>query len=399
MTRTHTLALATISLLSLSASLVPMGSALAQQGSPSGSSTPPAMQLDPTGAQGAAKVDDSGTMKRADKDMARVLAKLQELGAKPLGTQSVEETRKGPTPADAVKALLKEEGKDPDALIAQMKVSKQDITYSGPSGDMPARVYKPEGAQGSLPVVVYYHGGGWVIADLDTYEASAMALAKKANAIVVSVEYRHAPEHKFPAAHEDSIAAYSWVLKNAQSFGGDPTRVAVAGESAGGNLAANVAIAAREGRFQQPAHMLLVYPVAGTNMNTPSYKENANAIPLSRQAMEWFAKTTVQSDQDLKDPRLNLVEANLKDLPDATVITAEIDPLMSEGKMLADKLKAAGSKVTYQTFDGAAHEFFGMAPVVADAEKAQDLAARELKEAFSVKATGSTGKASEQKKP
>jgi acetyl esterase/lipase len=393
MTSTRHVALATLSLCALAAALAPM--ALAQsQPSPAA----PAMQMDNTAMQGASKMDDSGTMKRADKDMASVLAKLQELGAKPLGTQSVEDTRKGPTPADAVKALLKDQGKDPDALMAQMKVEKQDITYSGPTGEQPARVYKPEGARGPLPVVVFYHGGGWVIADLDTYEASAMALAKKANAAVVSVEYRHAPEHKFPAAHEDAIAAYSWVLKNAQSFGGDPTRIAVAGESAGGNLAANVAIAAREGKFQQPAHMLLIYPVAGTDMTTASYKENQNAIPLSKQAMEWFAKNTVQTEQDLKDPRLNLVEANLKDLPDATVITAEIDPLMSEGKTLADKLKAAGSKVTYQSFDGAAHEFFGMAPVVADAEKAQDLAARELKEAFSVKATGSTGKASDQKK-
>jgi acetyl esterase len=390
-------ALATISLGALAVSQALAPSALAQ-GASSSSPAAPAMQMDNTAMQDAAKMDDSGTMKRADKEMGRVLAKLQELGAKPLGTQSVEETRKGPTPADAVKALLKEAGKDPDALMAQMKVSKQDITYSGPTGDQPARVYKPEGAQGALPIVVFYHGGGWVIADLDTYEASAMALAKKANAIVVSVEYRHAPEHKFPAAHEDAVAAYSWVLKNAQSFGGDPTRVAVAGESAGGNLAANVAIAAREGKFQQPAHMLLIYPVAGTDMTTASYKKNESAIPLSKQAMEWFAKNTVQSEQDLKDTRLNLVEANLKDLPDATVITAEIDPLMTEGKTLADKLKAAGSKVTYQNFEGAAHEFFGMAPVVADAEKAQDLAARELKEAFSVKTTGSTNKASDQKK-
>jgi acetyl esterase len=390
-------ALATISLGALAVSQALAPSALAQ-GASSSSPAVPSTQMDNTAMQGAARMDDSGTMKRADKEMGRVLAKLQELGAKPLGTQSVEETRKGPTPADAVKALLKEGGKDPDALMAQMKVSKQDITYSGPTGEQPARVYKPEGAQGTLPVVVFYHGGGWVIADLDTYEASAMALAKKANAVVVSVEYRHAPEHKFPAAHEDAIAAYSWVLKNAPSFGGDPTRVAVAGESAGGNLAANVAIAAREGKFQQPAHMLLIYPVAGTDMTTASYKKNENAIPLSKQAMEWFAKNTVQSEQDLKDTRLNLVEANLKNLPDATVITAEIDPLMTEGKTLADKLKAAGSKVTYQNFEGAAHEFFGMAPVVADAEKAQDLAARELKEAFSVKTTGSTNKASDQKK-
>jgi acetyl esterase len=388
--KTRGAALAAVSLLTLAGVQVLSLTAQAQQSQPQSSPAAPAMQMDSSALQGAAKMDDSGTMKRADKDMGRVIAKLQELGAKPLGTQSVEETRKGPTPADAVKALLKDEGKDPDALMAQMKVGKQDATYSGPAGDMPARVYKPEGAQGALPIVVFYHGGGWVIADINTYEASAMALAKKANTIVVSVEYRHAPEHKFPAAHEDAIAAYSWVLKNAQSFGGDPTRVAVAGESAGGNLAANVAIAAREGKFQQPAHMLLIYPVAGTEMTTTSYKENANAIPLSKQAMEWFAKNTVQSEADLNDPRLNLVQANLKDLPDATVITAEIDPLMSEGKTLAEKLKAAGSKVTYQNFEGVTHEFFGMAPAVADAGKAQDLAARELKEAFSVKATGST---------
>src|SRR3954451_9918065 len=111
-----------------------------------------------------------------------------------------------------------------------------------------------------MPVIVYYHGGVWVIADINTYEASAMALAKKARAIVVSVEYRHAPENKFPAAHEDAFAAYQWALKNAQQWGGDPTRVAVAGESAGGNLAANVAIMARDQNVQKPVHMLLVYP-------------------------------------------------------------------------------------------------------------------------------------------
>jgi acetyl esterase/lipase len=293
-----------------------------------------------------------------------------------------------------VAALLKDQGKDPAALMAQMRVKKQDITYSGPTGDLPARVYTPEGAgQNPLPVIVFYHGGGWVIADLDTYEASAMALAKKANAIVVSAEYRHAPENKFPAAHEDAVAAYSWVLKNAQSFGGDPTRVAVAGESAGGNLAFHVAAAARDGRFQQPAHMLLIYPVAGTDMTTASYKENANAKPLSKAGMEWFAKHTVRSEADLQDPRLNIVgKADLKNLPDATVIAAEIDPLTTEGKQLADKLKAAGSAVTYQAFDGVTHEFFGMDAVVADADKAQDLAARELKQAFSVKATGSTSR-------
>lgn len=352
--------------------------------------------------QSQAAAQDSGTMQRADKeDMRPVLMKLQELGAKPIGTQSVEETRKGPTPADAVKALLKDQGKDPDALMAQMNVKKQDMSYPTGGGAQPVRIYTPEGQapQGGWPVVVYYHGGGWVIADINTYESSAMALAKQANAIVASVEYRHAPENKFPAAHEDAFAAYKWVLDNAQQFGGNRAKVAVAGESAGGNLATNVAIMARDQNVQKPAHMLLVYPVAGVDMNTPSYQKNTNAIPLSKQAMEWFVRNTIQSDQDLQNPMLDLVgKADLKNLPDATVITAEIDPLMSEGRTLADKLKAAGSQVTYQNHEGVTHEFFGMAAVLDDAKRAQEFAAKNLKQAFSnISATGSTGQAAQPK--
>ena len=351
---------------------------------------PPALAQTP--AQPAAQ-DDSGTMKRSDKPMRQVLDKLMELGAKPLGTQSVEETRKGPTPADAVKALLKDEGKDPDALAAAMKVDKKDLTYPTAGGSQTIRIYTPAGGEPSKPVIVYYHGGGWVIADIATYKSSAMALAKKTGAIVASVEYRHAPENKFPAAHDDAVAAYRWVLENAGQFGGEPDNVAVAGELAGGNLAINVAIQARDQKLAAPRHMLLVYPVAGTDMTTPSYEKNANAVPLSRAAMKWFAENTVSSGSDLQDPRLNVVGgADLKDLPDATVITAEIDPLMSEGKALADALKKAGSKVRYQNYDGATHEFFGMNAVVPDAEKAQALAATELKQAFDQRATGSVRK-------
>ena len=342
-------------------------------------------------AQPAMKSDDSGTMQRADKDMKRVLEKLLQLGAKPIGSQSVEDTRKGPTPADAVKAVLKDDGKDPAALMAQMKVKKQDMSYPTGGGSQPIRIYTPEDAgAGPLPVIVYYHGGGWVIANIDTYESSAMALAKKAKAILASVEYRHAPENKFPAAHEDAFAAYQWVLKNAGQFGGNPARVALAGESAGGNLATNVAIMARDQNVQAPLHMLLVYPVAGTDMNTPSYQKNANAIPLSKQAMGWFVKNTIRNEQDLQNPMLDLVgKANLKGLPPTTVITAEIDPLRSEGKMLADKLKQAGAKTSYHHYQGAAHEFFGMDAVVADAAKAQDTAAKQLRDAFAAETTRS----------
>ena len=331
-----------------------------------------------------AESPDSGTMKRADKDMLRVLQTMQELGAKPTESRTVEEARTQPTPGDAAKAILKSEGKDPVALMAAMKVSKKDMTYPVAGGTQAVRIYTPEGAGSApLPVIVYYHGGGWVIATIDTYEASAMALAKKANAIVVSVEYRHAPENKFPAAHEDAFAAYKWVLANAGQFGGDPAKIAVAGESAGGNLAANVAIMARDGNVQAPVHMVLVYPVAGTDLTTPSYVADQNAMPLSKAAIGWFVDKTLAKPEDAKSPMLNLTTlADLKGLPPATVINADIDPLLSDGAMLADKLKAAGVKTTHVSYKGVTHEFFGLDAVVADAKTAQDVAARDLKAAF-----------------
>ena len=350
---------------------------------------PDAPVVEPAFSTGAtvAETPDSGTMKRAVKDMATVLKKLGDLGVKPIESRSVEEARTQPSPADAVKAVLKDEGKDPAALMAAMKVAKKDMTYPTAGGTQLIRIYTPDAAgPGPLPVIVYYHGGGWVIATVDTYEASAMALAKKANAIVASVEYRHAPENKFPAAHEDAFAAYKWALANAVQFGGDPARVAVAGESAGGNLAANVAVMARDANVQKPSHMLLVYPVAGTDMNTSSYIQNQNAMPLSKGAMGWFVDKTLAKPDDAKSPMLNLTTmVDLKGLPSATVITDGIDPLMSEGKMLAEKLKAAGVPTTYRNYEGVTHEFFGMAPVVSDSEKAQDVAAQNLRDAFAGK--------------
>ena len=338
--------------------------------------------------------DFSGTLERADKDMALVIKKLMALGAKPIGTLSVEETRKGPTPADAVKAVLKDEGKDLTAITTAMKVKKQDATYPTGGGTQPLRIYTPEGPapQGGFPVIVYFHGGGWVIADINTYEASAMALAQKANAIVASAEYRHAPENKFPAQHEDANAAYRWVLQSARSWGGDANRVAVVGESAGGNLAVNVAITARDQKLQMPLYVLSVYPIAGTATNTPSYMKNANAIPLNKSGMEWFFKNAISKPEDMQDPRLNLLgHANLMGLPPTFVITAEIDPLMSEGKMLADKLKQAGVATKYENFAGVTHEFFSMGIVVKTADRAEDMAAEALKKAFHVTNAGTTG--------
>jgi acetyl esterase len=279
-----------------------------------------------------------------------------------------------------------------------MDVTTQDMTYPTAGGTQPVRIYKPASAGNQpLPVVVYYHGGGWVIADLNTYDATPRAIAKDANAVVVSVEYRHEPKNKFPAQHEDAVAAYKWALENAGRFGGDPKRVAVMGESAGGNLAINVAIAARDQNLPKPVAQVLVYPVAGVDTNTPSYQANADAKPLNKPMMEWFLGHVIRSDQDKQDPRLDLVgKANLRDLPPATVITAEIDPLMSEGKTLADKLGQAGVQTRYQNYEGVTHEFFGMGAVLADAESAQTLAVQELKQAFGGAGPAATGSATGQ---
>jgi acetyl esterase/lipase len=301
------------------------------------------------------------------------------LQPKPLDLLSAKEARKQPTLTDAVKAILKEDGK-PLAPEPVAKVEEKTVPSAG--GAIPVRVYTPTGAGKSLPVVVYYHGGGFVIATNDVYDATPRSLANGAKALVVSVEYRKAPEHNFPAAHDDAFTAYRWVLKNAASIGGDPKRVAVAGESAGGNLAANVAIAARDKGERLPVHMLLVYPVASSNMSSESYTKYGDAKPLNKSMMTWFMGKYLQSSADGQDPRINLVAANLKGLPETTIINAQVDPLLSDGTELASKLKDAGVSVKQETYQGVAHEFFGMGAVVEDAKDAMKLATERLSDSF-----------------
>ncbi len=311
---------------------------------------------------------------KMDSDMTKVIDQLVGKKGKPIESLSAVEARQQPTPADAVKDLLARKKHIKEPKLADV----HEMQIAGAAGMIPARMYVPKG-KGPFPVVVYYHGGGFVIATNDTYDATPRSLAEQLNAIFISVEYRKAPEAKFPAAHEDAFAAYKWVVANAASFGGDPKHIAVAGESAGGNLALNVAIKARDEKVQMPVHELLVYPVAGNDMNTESYKEFADAKPLNKPMMAWFIKRYTNSAADANDPRLNLLAANLKGLNSATVITAEIDPLQSEGKALSQKLKDAGVKVEYKNYKGVTHEFFGMAVVVEDAEDAQHFAVKEMK--------------------
>jgi len=293
-------------------------------------------------------------------------------------TLSAEEARQQPTPTDAVMSLLKKQGKPTTPEAVGSVVNR---TIPGPGGALPIRIYTPAGA-GPFPVIVYYHGGGFVIATIDTYDGSARALTNAAGAVVVSLEYRKGPENKFPAAHDDAYAAYQWALANAASIKGDPARVALAGESAGGNLALATAMTARDKGIKIPVAILAVYPVAGNDTNTVSYRENATAKPLSRPMMGWFFKNYTNSPADAQDPRLNILGADLKGLPPTTVITAQIDPLRTEGETLVARLRAAGVTTQYRNWDGVAHEFFGQGAVVPQAKEAVQFAADGLKSGF-----------------
>ena len=319
---------------------------------------------------------------RADDDMKALLDQHGELTDKHIEDLDVATARQQPTIADAVKALLAARGQSSDPATLVPGITSRDIAIPGPGGSLPARVYTPVGA-GPFPLVVYFHGGGWVIADKDVYDGGARGLSREANAVVVSVDYRQAPEHKFPAAWDDALAAFRWVGENAQSLNGIPTRLALAGESAGGNLALATAIAARDtGLAYQPCHVLAVYPVTQTSLNTESYLENAIAKPLNRAMVKWFVDNLVNSEADLKDTRLQLIEADLTGLPAVTLVNADIDPLRSDGSKIEDALRKARVPVERRNFDGVTHEFFGTAAVVAKAREAQAWAGDRLLEAF-----------------
>lgn len=313
-------------------------------------------------------------------DMQAVLDRLAALGAQPVHALDVPAARDQASPADAARTVQWEK-RIPSAPEGRIRTT--DIAIPTAEGPLPARLYLPEG-QGPFPVIVYFHGGGWVIADLDTYDATPRALTSGTQAITISVEYRHAPEHRFPAAHEDAWAAYRWIVEHAHEWNGDASRIALAGESAGGNLAANVALKARETKSTMPVHQLLVYPVAGSDMDTASYRENAEAKPLGRADMEWFVRHALASPAEAADPRINLLgQESLAGLPPATVILAEIDPLRSEGEALAAALSAAGVPTHVRVYEGVTHEFFGMGKVVRAAAEAVQTATQDLKAAFS----------------
>jgi acetyl esterase len=234
-----------------------------------------------------------------------------------------------------------------------------------------------------LPVETAIHGGGWVIGNIEAYDPTCRALTNAAQCVMVSVEYRLAPEHVFPAAPEDCYAATQWVAAHATAINGDPARLAIGGDSAGGNLTAVVAQMARDRQGPALRYQLLVYPVVDHNYNTPSYTENADGYLLTKDAMVWFWNHYLRSETDGQNPLASPLRAeSLHNLPPALVITAEFDPLRDEGEVYAGRLQESGVPATLTRYDGMIHGFFSLGAVLDQGKTAIEEAAAGLRSAF-----------------
>jgi acetyl esterase len=311
-----------------------------------------------------------GTMP-LDPQAQAFLAQLAAANAPPLHELTVEQARQVIVELFGTKEQLA-----PVGVVEERQIP-------GAAGDLPARIYTPQG-RGPFPVLVYFHGGGWVIGNLEAYDATCRALANAAGCIVVAMEYRLAPEHKFPAAPEDCYAAARWVAANATALGGDPARMAIGGDSAGGNLTAVVAQMARERGGPSFVLQLLVYPVTDYHFDTASYRENADDYLLTKDAMVWFWNHYLRSAADGQNPLASPLRADsLRGLPPALVLTAEFDPLRDEGEAYATRLREAGVPVTLTRYNGMIHGFFSLGHVFDQGQKAMAEAGAALRAAFS----------------
>jgi len=319
-----------------------------------------------------------------DPNMKAVLDTLKSLHPKPIEKLTPAQARKQPGPGDAVKALLIKRGKStaPEAVGSVM-----DKMVPGPAGQIRVRVYKPLDMMGGkpLPVLVYFHGGGFVIAGVAVYDSSCRALANAAGCMVASVDYRYAPEHRLPAAHQDCYTVTQYLMKNAAAWGGNPKRVAVGGESAGGNLATAMCMMARDMGGKMPIYQMLVYPyvdVSFAGANSPSARKYAKAMPLNRAMLLWFSKYALPTMSAGRKSPFSPLFGSVRGLPPATVVQAEIDPLQSQGTAYIAKLQNAGITVRHHLYPGVTHEFFGMGAVIPASKAAVMFAAQGLKSAF-----------------
>ncbi len=302
---------------------------------------------------------------------ARILLdQLAALGAPPVSQQTPEQARIG-------FAALAAAGGAPEAPVPTV-----DRLIPGPAGEIPVRIYRPESAA-PLPVVVYFHGGGWVIGDIASHDTVCHRLAGGVPAVVVSVDYRLAPEHRFPAAVDDGDTAVSWVSEHAPGFGGDPGRLAVAGDSAGGALATVAARHARDAGGPPVAFQLLVYPATDMTCSLPSHMENGNGYLLDTDTMSWFTDHYL-GDADRRHPDASpLFAPDLAGLPPALVVTAGFDPLRDEGQAYAERLEHAGVPVTTSCYEGMFHGFYGLDPLLDAARRATAETIAALREALS----------------
>jgi len=301
-----------------------------------------------------------------DPDAAAVYKAFQEAGRPPYETVGPVMAREMYLAARAVS------NPEPPELA-----SASSLTIPAPHGAIPARVYTPKTlrkSDGLAPCLVFYHGGGWVIGDLYTHDVVCRKLAHEGELMVISIDYRLAPEHKFPAAVDDAITAVKWVAANATELGIDATRLMVGGDSAGGNLAAVVALAARDGDGPKLAGQVLIYPATDFAMTHPSHREPETSILLTHSVIQWF-KNHYLGDADVNDWRASPARAKtLAGLPPTYLLTAGADPLRDEGDEYAKRLKDAGVPVTYRTFPGQFHGFFTMGKLLPQA----NVAAREI---------------------
>jgi len=316
---------------------------------------------------------------RLDADMRHVLSVLTQMGGKPIESLRTPEARAQPTLDMALRRILRD-SHDDQGINMEMRL------IPGPSGDIRARVYTPQTeSAGRRPLILYFHPGAFVLGDVDLYDATPRTIAQRTGAIVVSSHYRQAPEHRFPAAHEDAFAAWNWLIEHAESLGGDLDRLAIVGEGSGANLAVNVALRAKAQGGRMPKHLGLVTPMATLTFDLASHLEIDETGPFRTDTFKWAARKLLRNKGDAHDPRLELIErADLGGLPPATIILAEADPLRSEGEALSDLLRRSGVWVDTTTYEGVTHGFFGLYQIVNKAMFAQGQLARNLNAAFEV---------------
>jgi acetyl esterase len=296
-----------------------------------------------------------------DPQIEAILNLMQQAGGGQMSAGTPEQARQFFTMATVTM-------RDPNTL-ASVK-STEDATIPGPGGDIPIRIYRPE-ADGAVPTMAFFHGGGFVIGDIETHDDHARVLCRDVGMVVVSVDYRLAPEHKFPAGFEDCLAATQWVADNIADLGGDPDKILVGGDSAGGNLSAAVALATRESGPKLAAQFL-IYPGVDFTLDVdyPSRVDNAEGYFLTADDMVWFGDHYI-AEADRLDPRASTIHAeSLAGAPPAVIGTAEFDPLRDEGEAYAKALADAGVEVRLQRYDGLIHGFYGMGPFSAAAAAA-----------------------------